>query len=379
MGPSHSEKLYVRSRAWYEKVRPPLSSDGILPFLRYVVREKGKVEIGVLGCAMCHTRVLPDGSVLRGGPGNFPFDAAFAESIETEPQSLPDNRRLLESLYWKPWAASDLPSQLKSLDAKETAAMLAGRPAGVMTRHRLSLSTPLEIPDLIGVEHRAYLDHTGLQLHRGIGDLMRYAALNQGGDDLASFGGFVPFAHFLGGQKLTPQLADRYSDEQLYALALYLYSLRPPPNPHGSNEQTDRGRHVFTVQGCATCHPAPFYTNNKLTPATGFHVPDEHRRRYDILPIAVGTDAEATMETRRGTGYYKVPSLLGVWYRTPLGHSGWVSTLEEWFDPTRLNDRYAPTGFIPGHQTHGAVTGHEFGLRMSAEDKADLIAFLNTL
>src|SRR5215475_3163487 len=27
---------------------------------------------------------------------------------------------------------------------------------------------------------------------------------------------------------------------------------------------------------------------------------------------------------RRGTGYYKVPSLKGVWYRSMFGHSGWV-------------------------------------------------------
>ncbi len=53
------------------------------------------------------------------------------------------------------------------------------------------------------------------------------------------------------------------------------------------------------------------------------------------------------MNTRRGTGYYKVPSLLGVWYRTPLGHGGWVSSLEEWFDPKRLGDDYVPSGFCP--------------------------------
>jgi hypothetical protein len=218
-----------------------------------------------------------------------------------------------------------------------------------------------------------------LQLHRGIGDLMRYAALNQGGDDLANFGGFVPLAHFFNGQTLTPEMGDRYSDEQLYALALYLYSLRPPPNPHQRNRQTDRGERIFLNQGCAGCHPAPAYTNNKLTPAVGFHIPADHQQRYDILPVVVGTDPETAMETRRGTGYYKVPSLLGVWYRSPLGHSGWVSTLEEWFDAKRLKGDYIQTGFRPPHSTHGGVPGHEFGLSLSASDKADLIAFLKTL
>ena len=379
MGLENSTELFVRSRSWYEHVRPPLSSDGVLPFVRYVVRQKGKVEIGMGACALCHSRVLPDGSVLKGGPGNFPFDAAFEDTVKIQIQAVAENRALMEELYWKPWAPSELSSKLKSLDAKSLAALLSGRPHGVMTRHRLSLDTPLEIPDLIGVEHRAYLDHTGLQLHRNIGDLMRYAALNQGGDDFANFGGFVPMAHLLQGQKVTPEIADRYSDEQLYALALYLYSLRPPPNLHRPNEETHRGNRIFLREGCTHCHPAPLYSNNKLTPAVGFRIPEEHLHRYDILPVVVGTDPAATMDTRRGTGYYRVPSLLGLWYRTPLGHSGWVSTLDEWFDPKRLQDDYVPSGFIPHHQTHSAVKGHEFGLRLSTEEKAALIAFLKTL
>ena len=85
-----------------------------------------------------------------------------------------------------------------------------------------------------------------------------------------------------------------------------------PPNPNRQSEQTHRGASVFASQGCGNCHTAPLYTNNKLTPAVGFRVPEEHRRRYDIIPVVVGTDPEATMDTLRGTSYYKVPSLLGV-------------------------------------------------------------------
>jgi hypothetical protein len=50
------------------------------------------------------------------------------------------------------------------------------------------------VPNLIGLKERRYLDATGLQQHRSIVDLMRYAALNQGADDLASFDGFIPAA-----------------------------------------------------------------------------------------------------------------------------------------------------------------------------------------
>ena len=108
-------------------------------------------------------------------------------------------------------------------------------------------------------------------------------------------------------------------------------------------------------------------------------VPADHRAKYEILPISVGTDPGLTLKTRRGTGYYKVPSLKGVWYRSMFGHSGWCATLEDWLDPNRLNEDYIPTGFKPYGKKTYAVTGHPFGLTLSAQEKKDLIAFLKTL
>lgn len=176
-----------------------------------------------------------------------------------------------------------------------------------------------------------------------------------------------------------PATQGRYSDEQLYALALYVYSLQPPPNPNKFDAVAEQGQKVFERERCSMCHSAPLYTNNKLTPAEGFTVPPEHLKKYDILPISVGTDPNLALKTRRGTGYYKVPSLKGVWYRGMFGHSGWCATLEDWFDPRRMSDDYVPTGFKPyGVKTY-AVKGHPFGLNLSEEDRKALIAFLKTL
>ena len=91
------------------------------------------------------------------------------------------------------------------------------------------------------------------------------------------------------------------------------------------------------------------------------------------------TDPNLTLKTRRGTDYYKVPSLKGVWYRSMFGHSGWCATLESWFDPRRVRDDYVPTGYKPyGAKTH-TVKGHPFGLDLSLEEKKALIVFLKTL
>jgi len=168
----------------------------------------------------------------------------------------------------------------------------------------------------------------------------------------------------------------RYSDAALYALSLYLYSLKPPPNPNKFNALAARGKKIFAREGCATCHTPPLYTNNKLTPASGFVVPEDLRKSDDILNISVGTDPTVAMQTRRGTGFYKVPSLRGVWFRNGFGHGGQAETLEEWLDPSRLKDDYEPKGF---HTGPGPIKGHQFGLKLAPEDKRDLIAFLKTL
>jgi cytochrome c2 len=211
---------------------------------------------------------------------------------------------------------------------------------------------------------------------------MRYSALNQGADSLASFDGFIPadFPTF----KQLPDPSDqkvggRYSDEQLYALAMYIYSLKPPANPNKFDKAAARGQKVFQAAGCAGCHTPPLYTNNKLTPADGFTVPQQHAAKYDILPVLVGTDSDLALKTRRGTGYYKVPSLKGVWYRSMFGHSGWCASLEDWLDPKRLQDDYVPTGFRPYGVETFPVKGHAFGMDLSDAERQDLIAFLKTL
>ena len=140
-----------------------------------------------------------------------------------------------------------------------------------------------------------------------------------------------------------------------------------------------RGKEVIERMGCATCHTPPLYTNNMVTPALGFSVPAPDLVTDPILRVSVGTDPRLTLQTLRGTGYYKVPSLKGLWYRGPFEHNGSVASLEDWFDPGRLTDDYIPTGFRgAGVKTH-AVKGHSFGLNLSPADRAALIAFLKTL
>ena len=153
------------------------------------------MEVGSLACASCHDRLMPDGTMIKGAQGNFPFDRALSFIYRSLPPQAVDAVRLGNyRLYATPWLHPDPQARLLKMSADEIASAHEAIPAGVMARLRASPFYPVQVPDLIGVRDRHYLDRTGLQQHRGIVDLMRYAALNQGGDDLASLDGFVPDA-----------------------------------------------------------------------------------------------------------------------------------------------------------------------------------------
>lgn len=371
----------VRDVQWYKQNKVLVRSDGILPNLRYVVREKGKIEIGLLACAHCHTRVMPDGTSIEGAQGNFPDDRSFGYELRigyqkstNKDEDLKDLRDDMRESYAAPWIKDDLNARPDHISFEEITSVLEAIPPGVCARQGSSIYYPVKIPDLIGVQDINFLDATGHNRHRDIGDLMRYAALNQGADELSSYGDFIPKSPLP-----DPSKESRYSDEQLYALALYIYSLKPPPNPNPFTELAARGKVVFDQAGCFVCHPPPLYTNNQLTPVQEFQESAIHVSKPEILQINVDTDSNLTLHTRRGSGYYKVPSLRGLWYRGPLEHNGSVATLEDWFDPKRLKDDYVPTGFVGFGVKTRAVKGHPFGTSLSKEDREALIAFLKTL
>jgi hypothetical protein len=376
-------------RAFIAKTGDLYDKDGVSPFASYVVRERGKLETGEVSCAECHSRVMGDGTVIRGAQGNRPAEQIAFGGLADEAAKDKEGDKVLVAArrgqyvnYAAPWLRPDPNARIMQFSAAEIEAIHFAIPAGVFSRQGTSPFSPAKMPDLIGIKDRRYLDATGLVQHRGVGDLMRYAALNQGMDMLGSYRDFVPAGSDDVKQSsgFFAQFADaRYSDEQLYAMALYIYSLKPPPNPNPRNALTQRGEKIFEAKGCGVCHTPPLYTNNKLMPVDGFTVPDDHRTRFAILSFPIETDPALTLTTRRGTGYYKVPSLKGVWYRGPFEHNGSVATLEDWFDERRLRDDYVPTGWKGVATRTRAVKGHEFGLRLSPDDRRALIAFLRTL
>ncbi len=171
----------------------------------------------------------------------------------------------------------------------------------------------------------------------------------------------------------------RLPDEALYALTIYLTSLSPPSNPNSMDANARAGQELFDREGCSGCHTAPLFTNNRLTLAAGFVPPADLPTTLDVMKISVGTNPSLALKTRKGTGFYKVPSLKGVWYRGRYLHDGSLPTLEEMFDPKRTTADFVRTGFSGVNNQYHAVPGHEFGLKLTVEERKQLIAFLRTL
>lgn len=373
--PALIEEFRLASSPRLRRFKP--RADGTLPGARWVVTNKG-LAVGVENCTMCHRRYSNDGSIVDGpgmaelGAFSMPPIVAPIPGMATIELPGDDEATGLWRSFAVPWLPNDIhQSLLKMTEPAVNQRFGSSVGPALSPRWNGSIFYPTKIPDLIALKGQKYIDHTGTHRYRGTTDLMRYAALVT----YADRSDFGPHQMLSDAQRKIPVHAP---DELLYAMALYIESLQAPPNPNPVNAQSEAGKKVFAQQGCSGCHSGPNYTSGKLTLANGFTPSKDLLTQYDIMPISVGTDPAAALKTRKGTGFYKIPSLLGLWYRGRYLHDGAVMTLEEMFNPERLNPNFTPSGF-KGLDKNRAVPGHEFGLKLSLEDRQALIAFLKTL
>jgi len=143
-----------------------------------------------------------------------------------------------------------------------------------------------------------------------------------------------------------------------WALTTYVYSLMPPPRPAGVSSDgrpTSEGAALFS-QHCAGCHANAAYGGATL-PA-----------------LDIATDPALARGRGRGTGSYRVPTLLGVEGGAPYLHDGTVGSLRELLSPARLEPDYAGGRFGPG-----PIPGHRAGTDLTEAERATLIDHLGTL
>ncbi len=346
--------------------RVQTTSDGVMIGLRYVVHQKGKVELGTDTCSMCHAQIH-DGKVYAGLPNNYtPFGPLMADLTrryaQISPQLFDDRRRkFMREDYRVPYLPDDPNLAVCDLPADKIADLYAKVPLGVYPRNNTSLLYPVKIANLVDVSGYKYFDRTGTSRQRDITDLMRYSgSIADVSDALTNYGDGANAHSVLANMGLQKGIY-RTPDALLYALALYINSLQGPPNPNPFDDEARHGQVVFMTAGCAQCHTPPFYSNNKLTLAQGFTPTQEEFEEYDIMNRSVGTDPGLALKTRKGTGFYRVPSLKMLWTNNVFLHDGSVSSLDEMFDPNRT------------------AKGHPFGLHLNPDNRKALVQFLKTL
>jgi len=215
----------IHDRTWFIKVRPPITTDGIVPAYSYVIRKKGVVEVGAGGCVTCHSRVLPDGTYIAGAQGNFPVERAYVESLRRgHLEKIPP--LFASGLLLPPQQVAEFTEHLYERSNEEIIATFEAMIPGVVMRSGFGYLDPPKVADLIGVRDRRYLDLTARLIHRSLLDIARYGSMCWASNYFFSNRDSVP-------EEAIAAVSDsmRYSDEQAYAFALYVYSLKPRAIP----------------------------------------------------------------------------------------------------------------------------------------------------
>ncbi len=134
--------------------------------------------------------------------------------------------------------------------------------------------------------------------------------------------------------------SDEPTDREVQAVVAFLGTLDYPPNPNlvggKVSAAAKRGQAIFEGKAkCARCHQPPEYTSEV---------------NHDVKLEADGSPFKR----------WSPPTLRGVWDRGPFLHDGRAKTLDELLQGPHSSEKLG-------------------GARLSAEERRDLIAFLNSL
>ena len=288
----------------------PTAPDGSVPGTVAFLDIDGEPRVGIT-CALCHSTV--ESGRLIAGRARRDFDYGRMRLAYTEDTGAaidPELARRMQS--WGPGRAD-----ITEDDAED----------------------PVAIPDLWQLRDHDALTQAATLRHRSLGDDAPLAlAIRQE----------TQILHANRERTRPPR-------ELAWALAMYLYSLEPPPRePTADDPALARGRNIFD-RDCTGCHS------------------DRDGAGPPIPAADIATDPALALGTSRGTGLYRPAPLTAVAMAAPYLHHGVVPTLEDLFDPARLRDDYTRGAHGPG-----PIAGHTPGTELPSEARADLIAYLRT-
>lgn len=180
--------------------------------------------------------------------------------------------------------------------------------------------------------------------------------------------------------------------------------VRPPLYPFAIDRAAARRGAPMFASNCNSCHGGPESDKRLYSPAeTGT---DPHRAEMVTQKLADGfntflaeLEAEGYQPPKdvgvRSTGKYFAPTLSGVWARSPYLHNGSVRTMQDLLTPPQQRETRFHRGShvfdenAMGYTDEGAYvldtsasgnsnSGHDYGTKLSAAEKRDLIEYLKT-
>jgi CxxC motif-containing protein (DUF1111 family) len=146
-----------------------------------------------------------------------------------------------------------------------------------------------------------------------------------------------------------------------HCFATFMKFLSPPPRGNVAAAES-RGEGVFSRVGCNSCHVGSYTTPNTSA------MPDAMRARpfhpySDFLLHDMDGAADQIVQGAAGARDMRTAPLWGLRFVTKFLHDGRATSV---------------TAAIQGHKGQGANAASAFG-SLSASDKSDLLAFLNSL
>jgi YVTN family beta-propeller protein len=109
----------------------------------------------------------------------------------------------------------------------------------------------------------------------------------------------------------------------------YLKSLKPVPSPYlidgKLSQAAERGREIFEKAGCASCHPAPLFTDLK---------------KYKV---GTGKDIEKNRD-------FDTPTLVEIWRTAPYLYDGRAVTIKEILTQHNIDDMHGKTSSLTEEQ-----------------------------
>ncbi len=173
---------------------------GIIPFVAISIRKKGKPELGIESCGMCHTKQMPDDQLFKGAQGNFVADRFRNIMTTTHPnwQNASSETRLNrfydfnKSLYYTPWVKNEYQENYKKIKPEDLLTTHYGLLPGVQTRNNASFDHPISIPDLYNLKEENTSIKAGITCNVIWKTLCVMPYSTQNMNMSSSYNGFIP-------------------------------------------------------------------------------------------------------------------------------------------------------------------------------------------